>query len=114
LATGDEVPESLRRGRPTPTKQTARVLVVEVRSITKPDLTTVDALSRFLVSVRGLGCSIRLRNASKELQDLLGLCGLRDVLLLAEELPLVDEWQAEQREQPLGIEEVVEPGDPAL
>jgi ABC-type transporter Mla MlaB component len=84
LAGENNVPETPRGGRPPPPNPSARVLVVEVRSITKPDLATVEALCRLHVSVQGLGCSIRLRNASLELQELLGVCGLSDVLPLSE------------------------------
>ena len=114
MAAQCEVPEPSRSDKPPPKTPDTTVLVVEVRAITKPDLATVDALSHLMVSVRDLGCSIRLRNASPDLQELLGLCGLSDALPLCDELALVDQGQAEQREQPLGIEEVVEPGDPAL
>jgi hypothetical protein len=114
LAAENEVPEAPRGGRPPPTNPSTRVLVVEVRSITNPDLATVDALSRLQISVHSLGRSIRLRNASLELQELLGLCGLSDALPLSEELALVDEGQTEQREQSFGIEEIVEPGYPTL
>ncbi len=114
MAAESEVPETPRIGKPPPTEPSTRVLVVEMRAITNPDLATVDALSRLQVSVHGLGCSIRIRNASLELQELLGLCGLSDALPLSEELALVDQGQAEEREQPLRVEEVVEPGDPAL
>ncbi len=49
-----------------------------------------------------------LRAASSELTELIRLCGLAGVL------PLVDQGQTEQREEPVGVEEEVEPGDTAL
>jgi len=103
-----------RDDRPPPTKPDPGVVVVEVRAITKPDLATVEALSRLQVSVHGLGCTIRLRNASPELKELLGLCGLTAALPLCDELSVIDQGQTEEREEPLGVEEEVEPGDPAL
>lgn len=80
--------------------------------VTEPDLGTVAALARLRMSERGLGWSLHLRYASPQLQELLDLCGLTEILPLCEDSTLVDEGQPEQGEQPRGVEEVVEPGDP--
>ena len=45
-----------------------------------PDAVTVDALARFQVAAGRLGCTVRLRNASAGLRELVALMGLRDVL----------------------------------
>jgi hypothetical protein len=45
-----------------------------------PGLAAVDALARLQLTARRLGCEIRLRDASVDLQDLLDFVGLRDVL----------------------------------
>ena len=50
----------------------------------RPDLVVVDELARLQLSARRHGCSIRVRDASEELLDLLHLCGLAAVLGLAE------------------------------
>ena len=72
----------------------------------RPDLALVDALARLHLSARRCGWALRVVDASPVLCGLLGLVGLADVLALE---PL---GQAELREQ-LGVEEVVQPGDPA-
>ena len=76
--------------------------------VISPDLTTIEALCRFRLAVAEEGYAVELRDASPGLQELLILCGLEGVL------PLVDEGQSEEGEQPGGVEEEVEPGDPAL
>jgi len=45
-----------------------------------PDAVTVDALARLQLAARQHGCSVRLRNASGDLLDLVALIGLEDVL----------------------------------
>ena len=46
----------------------------------EPDAVTVDALARLQLGARRCGCSVRLRNASTELRELVALMGLTDVL----------------------------------
>ena len=46
----------------------------------EPDAVTVDALARLQLAAGRLGCTVRLRNASVALRDLVALMGLRDVL----------------------------------
>jgi ABC-type transporter Mla MlaB component len=45
------------------------------------DAVTVDALARLQVAARRTGCSIRLRNASPELRELVAFMGLSDVVV---------------------------------
>jgi hypothetical protein len=86
-----------------------------------PDLSTVDELARLALAVRRLGWSLRLRQASGELCDLLELAGL--TCALAEASPGAGAppaptdsvvqvgGEAEEAEE-AGVEERVEPGDP--
>ena len=76
----------------------------------RPDLALVDALARLQLAARRLGCSVRLRDPCQELRELLDLVGLADVVRAAA-LPLEARREAEGGEQ-LGVEEVVQPGDP--
>jgi hypothetical protein len=76
-------------------------VTVETRS---PDLGLVDALARLQLMARRRGCSIQLRPCD-ELRELLLLVGLCDVLSV--ELRRKAEEGVE-----LGIEKVVQPGDP--
>jgi hypothetical protein len=71
----------------------------------RPDLALVDALARLRLSARRHGRSIHLHQPSAALCELLDLVGLA--------LLLDDDREAERREE-LGVEEVVEPGDPAV
>lgn len=45
-----------------------------------PDAVTVDALARLQMAARRTGCSVRLRNASPELRELVAFMGLSDVV----------------------------------
>lgn len=82
--------------------------------VTEPDLATIAALARLRASAAGLGWTVGLRYASPRLQELLALCGLAETLPVCLESLLIDEGQTEQGEQPRGVEEVVEPVDPAF
>jgi hypothetical protein len=45
-----------------------------------PDAVTVDALARLQLAARRNDCQVRLRQASRELLELVEFMGLRDVL----------------------------------
>jgi hypothetical protein len=106
---------------PGPDKATTVVIVygeVEVASwpwdaMTPPDLSAVDELCRLGVAARRLGCAVRLRDAPCELWALLELVGLDGVVSRAGELVVEVGGQPEQGEE-IGVEEGVEPGDPAI
>jgi hypothetical protein len=72
-----------------------------------PDAVTVDALARLQLDARRRGLEVRLRNVSSELRDLLGFCGLGDVL------GVEARGQAEEREQGGRVEEEGQLDDPA-
>jgi ABC-type transporter Mla MlaB component len=57
----------------------ADVALCDVRTV-QPDAVTVDALARLQLGARRHGCQVRLRNASRELVELVAFMGLRDVL----------------------------------
>ena len=57
----------------------ADVVVCDVAAIAA-DLMTIEVLARLRLTARRLGCRLELRNASCALQELIGFCGLRDVL----------------------------------
>ena len=86
----------------------AEVLVCDVAGLTHPDAGTIEALARLQLTARRLGCRIHLRDPSPELRGLLDLVGLADVLRVEAGR------QPEEREQPLGVEERVEMGDPPV
>ncbi|MER8008306.1 MULTISPECIES: STAS domain-containing protein [unclassified Streptomyces] len=82
----------------------AGVVVIDVAGIGPPGLGAVDLLARLQLAARRAGGRIRLRDPAPSLHALLGLVGLRFEV----------EGQVEEREPPLGVEEEVEPGEPAL
>ncbi|WP_093723110.1 MULTISPECIES: STAS domain-containing protein [unclassified Streptomyces] len=85
-------------------RSAAGVVVCDVGGLGPPGLGTVDLLARLQLAAVRAGGRIRLRDPDPALGALLGLVGLRFEV----------EGQAEQREPALGVEEAVEPGDPAL
>lgn len=91
-----------------------RVVVCDMGGVEDPDLATVEALARLEMSVRGLGCTFRLRGPPSRLADLLDFCGLDEVLARPGGSALVVEGKPEQGEEPVGIEEEVETGDPPV
>ncbi|MEY2434658.1 MAG: hypothetical protein QOC92_4383 [Acidimicrobiaceae bacterium] len=66
----------------------------------RPDLVVIDSLARYQLAAGRMGYSMRLRNATQELCDLLAFVGLC----------VEAERQAEHRKQ-AGVEERVHPGD---
>lgn len=79
------------------------VVVCDVGGVLTSGLVLVDVLARLQLAARRAGGRIRVRGPSPELRALLGLLAL----------PVELEGQSEQGEPPLGVEEAVEPGDPA-
>lgn len=67
------------------------------------DLAAVELLAREQLAARRRGCCLLLRDASPELVELLDLCGLG--------YALGARGQPEEREEAVGVEEVVEADD---
>ena len=68
-------------------------------SALEADVVAIDALAQLQLTARRLGCRITLWHASAELLDLLAFAGL------AEALGVEAGREAEEREDPLGVEE---------
>ena len=66
------------------------------------DLALVDEVARWQLAARRMGCAIRLRDCAPELLELLELVGL------------VQMGGEPERGEQIGVEEAVEPGDPAV
>ncbi|MFI8190590.1 STAS domain-containing protein [Streptomyces sp. NPDC085946] len=96
-ALSDQVQALLRAGG-------AGVVVCDVAGLGPPGLAAVDLLARLQLAARRAGGRIRLRDPAPSLRALLDLVGLSFEV----------EGQPEQREPALGVEEAVEPGDPAV
>jgi hypothetical protein len=71
----------------------------------RPDLRVVDALAGLALCARRRGWRVRVRDCSPRLGELIALAGLAEVL------GLEPRREAEGLE-PLGVEEVVQRGDP--
>jgi len=110
IARGDG-PGLCERVRMLLERNDADLVVCDVGALAYPDAVTVDALARLQLTARRLGRSIGLRHASPELVELLELTGLGDVVPRCVRL-LRSQGQAEEREQPGGVEEEGHPGDP--
>ncbi|MEE4590583.1 STAS domain-containing protein [Streptomyces sp. DSM 41524] len=92
-------------------------VTVDVGGVGRPDLTVVEALARLRLTAGRLGRGIQLRNARGELRRLLAWTGLDEALTapaaLDHALGPEPGGEAEQREEARGVQEGVEPGDPA-
>ena len=80
--------------------------MVDVKT-SAPTLGLVDVLTRLQLTARRNGCSIRLRNTTRALRELIELVGLADVLLLETERKAVVG-------EALGVEEMVQPRYPTV
>ena len=72
-----------------------------------PDLAVVEALARAQLSARRRGTRVRLTNVSESLRGLLELTGLGEALC-------VEAQRQPELGEELGIDEVVQPGDPPV
>jgi ABC-type transporter Mla MlaB component len=109
-----DVPGLWERIRSLPEGSDAGLVICDVAALVDPDAVTVDALARLQLTARRSGRQIRLRHACGELQALLALVGLGDVVPPCTGLPLEPGGQAEERKQPLGVEEEADPGDTVI
>jgi hypothetical protein len=73
-----------------------------------PTAATVDQIARLELAARRCGCELELRNANPCLLELIGFVGLGEVLRVE------SRRQAEQREEPGGVEEEGELDDPSV
>lgn len=96
--------EVVRRSAPGP-------VTVDVGGAHRPGLAMVETLARLRLTARRLGREIRLRNTGGELAGVLARAGLDGVLTAPGTLRIEPGGEAEEGEQPLGVQERVEPGD---
>lgn len=89
----------------------ARRVTCDVTRLTAPDVDTVDALAQLSLEVRERRRTVRFTHAPEPLRELVDLMGLQEVLPLGVPSVVEPGRQAEQREQPLGVEEGVQPDD---
>jgi hypothetical protein len=89
----------------------ARLVICDARALAA-DLPTLDALARLHLTGERVGCRITIRDASDALVELAGFVGLDGVLFPPSRVE--SRRQAEQREQPLGVEEEHDAADVAV
>ncbi|MBY8872338.1 STAS domain-containing protein [Micromonospora sp. PLK6-60] len=81
------------------------VVVCDVTAVACPDVVTVEALARLLLTARRHGWRLVVGSGGGGLRELIDLLGLADAL--GEPVR-----QPEQRKQPVGVEEAVDARDP--
>jgi anti-anti-sigma regulatory factor len=82
------------------------LVICDVTEVARPDVVTVEALARLRLVARRHDRRLVVAGAGPVLLRLVGLLGLDEALPQPGRQP-------EQREQPVGVEEVVDRGDPA-
>jgi hypothetical protein len=89
------------------------VIVCDVSAIVDGGAVVVDALARLRLTAQRLGADIRVRGMPLGLRQLLVFTGLDEIVLIDGASALEPQRQAEQREQPLDVEEVGDGADPS-
>jgi STAS domain-containing protein len=110
----DLIPALCARARELLETSDGGPLVCDVRALSAPDAVTVEALARLQLTALRLGRRVKFREACGELRDLLLLMGLADVLPCSRPSGWEPLRQAEQREQPIRVEEEADPRYPTV
>jgi hypothetical protein len=85
-----------------------RPLVCDLSALGGADVETIDLLARLQLAARRHGRTLRFLHASPALSELIAFVGLEAVL------PVEPGRQAEEREDPVGVEEERQLDDPAV
>jgi anti-anti-sigma regulatory factor len=85
-----------------------RPILCDLSALGRADAQTIDLLARLELAARRHGCGIRFCNASPALRELIAFVGLDPVLRVE------PGWKAEEREDPVGVEEERQLDDPAV
>ena len=106
-----DVPRLCERARALLEDSNAEMVVCDVRAVVHPDLVTIDALARLLLTARKLGHQVWLRYPGVELQQLLTFVGLKGVFQRPSGLSLEPRGQTEEWEKVRGVEKEADPDD---
>lgn len=87
-------------------------IVCDVSALVSPDVVAVDALARLQLTVQRSGHRIQLQHACSELRELLSFTGLDDAVPLLPGSSLEARGEPEEGEEPGGVQEEADPGDP--
>jgi hypothetical protein len=79
--------------------------VLDCQRLKDPQLAEIDQIARVQLAAQSRGCELELRNANEALLELIAFAGLTEVL------GVEVQGQAEEREQPRGVEEERQLGD---
>lgn len=90
----------------------AALAIVEADLLGLPYLVAIDALCRASLRARRRDTRLEIWDPSPELRELIELCGLTEVMPCREGSALEARREAEQREQPVRVEEERDPGEP--
>ena len=93
-------------------EQPRLILVIDVRTLTEPDLATIEVLARLQLTARRLGATIRLAHTCEQMRDLLACSGMGELLPLDADSGVDSDRLPEEREELL-VDEEVNPRDPA-
>jgi hypothetical protein len=93
-------------------EQPRLILVVDVRTLTEPDLRTIEVLARLQLTARRLGATIRLGHTCDQMRDLLACSGMSELLPLDADSG-VDGDRLPEEGKELLVDEEVDPRDPA-
>lgn len=85
-----------------------RAFVLDCQRLKDPGLAEIDHIARLQLAAHSQGCELKLKNANEALLELIGFAGLAEVLRVEVER------EAEEREQPRGVEEEHQLGDSPL
>ena len=107
----DDIPKLCECARVLLEGEHGEVVVCDVGAVVSPDAVTVDALARLQLVARRVGRRVLLLHAGRDLLDLLDLMGLANVVPLCGDLSLEPRREAEQREEPCGVEKEGDPGN---
>ncbi len=75
-----DIPGLCERARQLMDRGGIAQVICDVGTVTAPDGTTIDALSRLQLAARRRGCRVVLRHTCEELRNLVALAGLSEVL----------------------------------
>ena len=89
------------------------LIICDVSAVADPDMATVDTLARLQLTARRSGTTVALTGLSKEFKELLELAGLASVFARCTSA-VEPTRQPEEGEEPRGIQEEADPGDPSL
>lgn len=95
-----------------PYRRRGAEVICDVSRIAEPTMVTVETLARLRLTARRFGAGIRVRGAHPRLSQLLALAGLSATIPVEDGSAGEPHREAEQRKQPLDVQEVGDPPDP--